>query len=197
MLSIYTLAVLATAAVVSAKDDWKTSAAPSAAPTLTFALTLPADSSSDDWYPTTSASSYTSTVLTTTVYTVTACPTTITNCPVGAVTTETITSTTVICPLTSSAPLPPAPPAPATTSAAAAPPAPPAPASSSSVKVYPTTSALATSYVAPVYSANATAPYVKPTGTTAAKPSQFTGAANMVGGSLSMAAVIAFAVAVL
>ncbi|KAN0094140.1 hypothetical protein V8E51_017324 [Hyaloscypha variabilis] len=188
MLSIYTLAVLASAAV-SANDGWKTSATPSAAPTLTFALTLPADSSSDDWYSSTSASSYTSTVYTTTVYTVTACPTTVTNCPVGAVTTETITSTTVICPLTSTTPLPPPPPPPTTSAAAAA--------SSSSAKVYPTTSALSTSYAAPVYSANTTAPYVKPTGTTAAKPSVFTGAANMVGGSLSLAAVVAFAVAVL
>jgi len=192
MLSIYTLAVLA-AALVSAKEDWKTSAPAfsSAVPTQTFALTIPAGSSSDDWYPT-SASSYTSTVFTTTVYTVTSCAPTVVSCPVGAVTTETITSTTVICPLTSTTPLPPPPP-PATTASS---PTTAVAVSASSGTVAPTSS-LATTYVAPVYSANTTLPYVKPSGTTGTKPSAFTGAANMVGGSLSLAAVVAFAVAAL
>jgi hypothetical protein len=50
-----------------------------------------------------------STVYTTTIYTVTSCPPTVTNCPVGHVTTETIALYTTYCPYT----------APATTSAAA------------------------------------------------------------------------------
>jgi hypothetical protein len=58
-------------------------------------------------------------------------------------------------------------------------------------KTYPTATCLTTSYVAPRYSANSTSPYVKPTGMASTKPSQLTGAANMVGGSLSLAAVVA------
>jgi len=194
MLSLYTLAALATVALASADDAWKSSAAASA--TLSFAVTIPADSSADDWYPptTSAATSYTSTVYTTTTYTVTSCATTVTSCPVGHVTTETITSTTVICPATSTTSYPPPPPPPATTYATT-----PAPVTTG--KVYPTTSALATSYVPPVYSAsasaNATVPAVKPSGTVPTKPSAFTGAANMVGGSLSLVAVVAFAVAAL
>ena len=191
MLSIYTLAVLATAALVSASDGKS-----SAAPTLTFSvsLSLPAGSSLDDWYPTTtptptpSPTSYTSTLYTTTTYTVTSCAPTVTSCPVGAVTTVTITSTTVICPATSSTPPPPPPPTTTCTTT---------PVPVTTAKVYPTTSSLLTTYTAPVYSANTTIPSVKPSSTLPAKPSAFTGAANMVGGSLSLAAVVAFAVAAL
>lgn len=67
----------------------------------------------------------------------------------------------------------------------------PAATPTTTAKLYPTTTNLTTSYVAPHYSANSTSQYVKPTGMTSTKPSQFTGAANMVGGSLSLAAVVA------
>ncbi|KAH8790546.1 hypothetical protein F5882DRAFT_517215 [Hyaloscypha sp. PMI_1271] len=64
-------------------------------------------------------------------------------------------------------------------------------------KSYNSTLYTTTSYVASHYSANSTSPYVKPTGMTSTKPPQFTGVANMVGGSLSLAAVVAFVVAAL
>lgn len=44
-------------------------------------------------------------VTTTKVYTVTACPPTVTNCPIGAVTTEVVTSYTTYCPETTKAPV--------------------------------------------------------------------------------------------
>lgn len=47
---------------------------------------------------TTAAPTYTSTFLTTTTYTITSCPPVVTNCPVGRVTTEVITSYTTWCP---------------------------------------------------------------------------------------------------
>jgi hypothetical protein len=202
-----TLSVLVAAALVSAEvaidadvtlsfgGAAPSMAAPSAS-TTTFAVTI-ADGTASEWmgtmtdYPDWHKShskeppkSYTSTVYTTTVYTVTACPTTIPNCPTGHVTTETITSTTIVCPVTTTPVT--YPPTTQKTYPVTTPPV-----------TYPTTTCLTTSYVAPPYSANSTTPYVKPTGTTSAKPSQFTGAANMVGGSLSLAAVVAFVVAAL
>jgi chitinase len=45
----------------------------------------------------------TSTVYTTTIYTITKCPATVTNCPVGSVTTDIISLYTTVCPVTQSA----------------------------------------------------------------------------------------------
>lgn len=57
-------------------------------------------SSTTGWHngTTTAAPTYTSTVRTTRTYTITSCAPTVTNCPVGHVTTETITSLTTWCP---------------------------------------------------------------------------------------------------
>lgn len=57
---------------------------------------------------TTAAPTYTSTYLTTTTYTITSCAPTVTNCPVGHVTTEVITSYTTWCPGEATATNPPA-----------------------------------------------------------------------------------------
>jgi hypothetical protein len=61
-----------------------------------------------------------------------------------------------------------------------------------------TTSYVASSYIAPPYSAsgNATAGGSKPTGTKGVTPT-FTGAGNMMGGSLGLVAAVAFVVAAL
>lgn len=58
---------------------------------------------------TTAPPTYTSTVYTTTVYTITSCAKTVTNCPVGHVTTETLTSLTTWCPGNTTPPPPPPP----------------------------------------------------------------------------------------
>ncbi|OAQ64839.1 secreted aspartic proteinase [Pochonia chlamydosporia 170] len=50
------------------------------------------------WHNTTAPPTYTSTFTTTNVHTVTSCPPYVTGCPIGSVTTETITGTTTWCP---------------------------------------------------------------------------------------------------
>jgi chitinase len=64
--------------------------------------TIPAGSPSSTIAPvvtTPAASLTTSTLTTTTVYTITSCPATVPNCPVGSVTTETITLGVTVCPV--------------------------------------------------------------------------------------------------
>lgn len=56
------------------------------------------DNDDDDSWPTIPVPQTTSTVTTTSVYTVTACPKTVTDCPVGHVTTEVVTDYTTYCP---------------------------------------------------------------------------------------------------
>ncbi|OAQ85755.1 peptidase A1 [Purpureocillium lilacinum] len=72
------------------------------------------------WHNTTAPPTYTSTYTSTNTYTVTSCPPYVTGCPIGSVTTETITGTTTWCPgQSSSSALPPtttAPPSPSITS---------------------------------------------------------------------------------
>ncbi|PTB42197.1 uncharacterized protein TrAFT101_008706 [Trichoderma asperellum] len=65
-------------------------------------------------YATTAAPTYTSTFTTTNVYTITSCPPSVTNCPVGHVTTEVVTAYTTWCPVEGSSPtaFPSVPPAP-------------------------------------------------------------------------------------
>lgn len=55
-------------------------------------------------YGTTAAPTYTSTFTTTNVYTITSCPPSVTNCPVGHVTTEIVTAYTTWCPVEDSSP---------------------------------------------------------------------------------------------
>jgi hypothetical protein len=123
----------------------------------------------------------TSTIFSTTIYTVTSCASTVPTCPgkIGKLTTEIITLTTTFCPAST----PPPPPPPTTT---------PCPPTTTPAQVA-STSCLTTSYYpAP---GNSTVPS-KPTGTKPAYPT-FSGAAQKVGGSLSLVAVLGFVIAAL
>lgn len=84
------------------KSETKTHTKETSTPSVTSTTgtaTKPTITSTTHWGNTTTASpTYTSTFTTTKVYTITSCPPTVTNCPVGHITTEIITSLTTWCP---------------------------------------------------------------------------------------------------
>ncbi|KAK6614690.1 chitin recognition protein [Botrytis cinerea] len=95
--------VTATATSTSSAEGISVSSKPSSAPGVTASQTPSSSAQGSATLPITSAVQYTtSTAYVTSVYTITSCAATVTDCPgrIGSVTTETISSYTTVCPVT-------------------------------------------------------------------------------------------------
>ncbi|TFB04532.1 Aspartic proteinase MKC7 [Trichoderma ghanense] len=107
----YPVPSLSSAAAAGSSTVLSESSTDAAAPGTTSAAAA-SGTDSGSGAATTPSATYTSTFTTTNVYTVTSCPPSVTNCPVGHVTTEIVTSYTTWCPV-ENGPHPTAPPRPA------------------------------------------------------------------------------------